>query len=61
VVHIFDWLSCHLEGELACPPCGGTFMRLCPAGQAAIKMNGNHAASIHPATHGPLWPLSHKV
>jgi len=61
VQRIFDWLSCHLEGELASPPCGGTFMRLGPPGQAAIQMNGNHTTSINPLTPGSLRPVSHKV
>jgi len=32
-----------------------------PIGQPAIQMNGNHTALINPATHGRLWPVSHKV
>ena len=36
-------------------------MRLCPPGQPAIKMNGDHTALINPSTHGRLWPVSHKV
>jgi len=51
----------HLMNQNASPPCGGTFLRLGPPGQPAIKMNGNHTASLNPATPGPLWPVSHRV
>jgi len=32
-----------------------------PTRATPIQMNGNHTASINPATPGPLWPVSHKV
>jgi len=51
----------HMMNQNASPAYARTFLRLCPPGQPAIKMNGNHTASINPATHGQLWPVSHKV
>jgi len=42
-------------------PRARTFSRLCPLGQPAIPMNGNHTASFNPLTQGGGRTVSYKV
>jgi hypothetical protein len=46
------------------PAASGLFLRLCPTGQPAIQMTGNHTALFNPetaASRSRCGAISHKV
>jgi hypothetical protein len=58
---VWLFVRIHMMNQNACPPLARAFLRLCPQGQPATNMNGNHTAFFNARAADAVRTVSHKV